>query len=749
MLDAAAEKRDSIATTAVYMATASTNSKIVRQAGRARMDKGKAQSKAVKTAMMEEMTQNSSFVEPEDDDFEVKVHTDSNEDHRGKKRLSSEMEANDPPLKEAAGDAKRRATRTRSSTNRPQIVPEHAAISETASDTYMSDNKDIPPPTLPLSKNGGKLGRKRGSSAARKVSDMSTASKASLRAVPTDTEIDAALEADLNRPLTDDEAEQEVFRGPKTRRLTRSRPKSMQLSASVVPPFPTTQSSTSSVEDNQVEISVEISKMPEIDVALGAIDEDLQSISTSLEEGYSTTVKTITRKAKGKAKVSATRTTTQNQDILTVEKEHSTVHQSTAIEVVLTALDNTLVNEADGEKGDTTQESLKRSAAPPRLKQSKSRQPSHQLTGRDKAELIVSATDTPSELQVEIETPVLSTEMVADNLLFESDPSPMTEARLNPGGKKGKASKKGEKSKKVESPSQQIESILPTSINKADEDHFLLASQNIESEEGGFTLGISRPLALTTNFEETPTARENSAGQVKIAQEGEKAPKGKRGRARPKSKASSSGSQLTQKQDERAPKPQAPPSQKPSKTNTGAVETMASPPRFTAAFSSTSRPPAPKPVVPSPIPSPQSSDAENQPPSSRPSQQRPPLFETSPSRSQAKRIPLAVSTPTTSPSRPHVPSSIETTFPWTTVDIENILLGTPKLAQPPSRILKIGLEDCLSSPEKKMTLEEWIQFNANTGEKNLRNECERLVGRFEGEGNRALKALEGVICSDS
>lgn len=59
-----------------------------------------------------------------------------------------------------------------------------------------------------------------------------------------------------------------------------------------------------------------------------------------------------------------------------------------------------------------------------------------------------------------------------------------------------------------------------------------------------------------------------------------------------------------------------------------------------------------------------------------------------------------------------------------------------------------GMKNGLTSPEKSMTVEEWIKYNAKEGEEKLRNECERLVGRFESEGNRALRALEGIICEE-
>ncbi|MCJ1432304.1 hypothetical protein MMC27_001660 [Xylographa pallens] len=746
MLDAAAEEGDSIATATTNMTTASTTSKVGRQVGTAKIGKGKARIKAVKAAMAEDATQNSSFVEPEDDNFEVKVHTDSIEDFRGKKRPSSEMKDNNPPLEGAADTAKRRATRTRTSTVKPQIVPDHAHSFEAVIDTLMTDTKDLPPPTLPCSKKCGKPGRKRGSSTARKASNMSTASKAFLRGVPSDTEIDAALEADLNRPLTDDDAKKEACSALETRRLTRSCLESKQVSASIAPARETAQSSTITAEDYQVEIRVEIIKVSELDAALGTTDENLHSISTPLEE-HSTTVKTKTRKAKGQAKVSITPKALEKQDILSMEQEHSTVHQPIATEVVPMVPGNNQANEADGDYGDETHEfsTKKRSAGPPKLKQLEPGQPSRQLTGRGKAESIVSIANASSESQLDMATSILTTKMLADKLLCKSDANSMTEDPLKPGRKKGKASKTGQTSKKVDPPSQQIENLSSSSMKRAEEDHYPVSPRIIDSETGEAAVGISVPLASATDFEERPRARESSAGQPNVAQEAEEVSNSKPGRGRPRGKAALSSSRLMQKQDKRTPEFQALPGLGPSTTAVGTVETFASSPRLTATFSPTLQPPTPNPFAPSPTPSPQSSDAENQPPSSRPSQQRPPLFETPPSRQQAERIQLAVSTPNTSLLRRNIASIAQTTFPWTTVDIENILLGSPTAVQPLPKISRAGLKDCLSSPEKKMTVEEWIQFNAKKGEEDLRNECERLVGRFEGEGNRALRALEGRI----
>lgn len=79
------------------------------------------------------------------------------------------------------------------------------------------------------------------------------------------------------------------------------------------------------------------------------------------------------------------------------------------------------------------------------------------------------------------------------------------------------------------------------------------------------------------------------------------------------------------------------------------------------------------------------------------------------------------------------------------MDLESIFLGSPTPGKENHDSLE-GMEGSLTSPEKRMTVEEWIKYNASQGEEKLRNECERLVGRFESEGNRALKALEGIVC---
>ncbi|KAF5673820.1 protein bir1 [Fusarium heterosporum] len=143
----------------------------------------------------------------------------------------------------------------------------------------------------------------------------------------------------------------------------------------------------------------------------------------------------------------------------------------------------------------------------------------------------------------------------------------------------------------------------------------------------------------------------------------------------------------------------------------------------------------------SPSQSPQSSDAENQPPSSK---QR--------SSANPKKVAIApvASTPTrsspmrSSPSKRNVIAGLRSTAPWTELDLEAIF-GTPRNSEENGmeRYLKQG--QALSSPEKQMTVQEWIFYNASEAEKKLKHECESIVNRFESEGTKAMRALEGLV----
>lgn len=169
-------------------------------------------------------------------------------------------------------------------------------------------------------------------------------------------------------------------------------------------------------------------------------------------------------------------------------------------------------------------------------------------------------------------------------------------------------------------------------------------------------------------------------------------------------------------------------------------------------------------------PSPQSSDAENKPPSSRPATVRSSL-----SRRSGERIPLADATPTASPSKRaanRLGGGLQSSLPWEAVDLEAILLASPGTNrmqrqlfdsdahrdaailhqddfQPnmPHKDMARKIKAGLTSPEKKMSVEEWIRHNAQRSEEKLRTECERLVCMFETHGEKAMRSLEGIECA--
>ena len=91
------------------------------------------------------------------------------------------------------------------------------------------------------------------------------------------------------------------------------------------------------------------------------------------------------------------------------------------------------------------------------------------------------------------------------------------------------------------------------------------------------------------------------------------------------------------------------------------------------------------------------------------------------------------------------------------MDLDEILLQSPSDLRAEKENAMTGLlaeavgevkKGDLTSPEKKMTVEEWIMYNASLAEEKLKGECERMVGIFEREGGRAMRVLEGVVCTE-
>ncbi|KAI5210071.1 hypothetical protein E4T39_00418 [Aureobasidium subglaciale] len=165
--------------------------------------------------------------------------------------------------------------------------------------------------------------------------------------------------------------------------------------------------------------------------------------------------------------------------------------------------------------------------------------------------------------------------------------------------------------------------------------------------------------------------------------------------------------------------------------------------------------------------SPQQSDAENQPPSSSAhapltahkgaaslttlnSAIQPKEIFASPTKTT--RVPLAASTPNHSPSRrsPSKFGRLNSTTPWVPSDLESVFFPDSEGENGDAddvfnKLLEVG--GALTSPERKMTVEEWIRSRAELGGSKLKNECERMVMLFEREGNRGLAALNGIQTS--
>lgn len=143
-----------------------------------------------------------------------------------------------------------------------------------------------------------------------------------------------------------------------------------------------------------------------------------------------------------------------------------------------------------------------------------------------------------------------------------------------------------------------------------------------------------------------------------------------------------------------------------------------------------------------PSPSPQSSDAENQPPSSRPPSARPPLAALSPGKGAVQHIPLAPGTPRQVPLSPSKIGGLKSRMPWTAVDVEMIFAPSPDKE---NRNIFAGIQRAeLTSPEKGMSVEEWVRSQAGAAEEKLKAEAERIVSIFEREGGRALGVLEAI-----
>lgn len=154
-------------------------------------------------------------------------------------------------------------------------------------------------------------------------------------------------------------------------------------------------------------------------------------------------------------------------------------------------------------------------------------------------------------------------------------------------------------------------------------------------------------------------------------------------------------------------------------------------------------------------PSPNGSDKENRDSSlNEPSaKQAQPAIVLSPTKTV--KIPLAASTPNRSPRKAMLSPSkqishLTSTKPWTAVDPDIALIPTYLSENDenvePGQLSELLLDAAgdLTSPEKKMTVEEWIRYRAEKSEQDLKRRCELMVSAFEKEGMRALESVHGI-----
>lgn len=643
----------------------------VKKAPKTKKSTAKAKRKGAK-AKQEGSQLASSFVEPEDDDFEVKVQPSPVPAGSSKKRKSEDIsEANDKDMRAEPQlpPKKRRTTRASSIAVQSQEVPIAVPQEHNEQETPMSDVEETQPSLAPAPKRG-KASKKRSST--RKASTASTASKASLRAaVPNDEEIDAALEAELDRPLTDDEGKGETLEidEPRTRRLTRNKPGSKKAAASVASTRRGTRATSVAVDEASV-----LNGYPDI----SNIEDEQRSPVNVIEEvptqKASKTSKAKNSKAKASRNVSSQQ---QTQGKLSENTKDSGPGH----------------DEEDAQGHNPTVEP----------QQPETRVDFPELSARKTRASQVSNGDTNSP---NTRSSVVNTQPTRDDSGHESDTSVISQSRTKHAGKKPSAAVK--KIKRGMKPPSIVSHVEEAAQGSADARP--IETQNEMTPVAGDDTNHAEPDVMTGKVPEEESKALKASKPSKA--------KGRPAKAKAVARKAPAVSSPTQPEI--------------------VVQTPVEPalPQPQSAHST------PRPAL-----SPQSSDAENQPPSSRPEAIRPPLSMQLPSKNQTIKVPLAATTPDSSPIRGNS-SKLQSSFPWTAVDLEQIFHGTPSAGKENDPFFFGGTtnQEILPSPEKKLNVEEWIKFNAQRGEEKLRNECERLVGRFEGEGVRALRTLEGIAC---
>ena len=664
------EEEDSVLTTA-------TNTTVISKSGR-NMAKGKKPAKGRKTkTKKDESVEVSADMEPEDADFEVKIGQPPAA--RGKKRSSEEIYETSTPIDVQPPPAKRRGARnTRGSVTsvNDSFAPSYA---EKDVDAIMTPADDIAPENAVPNR---KRGRPSNAKSQRNVSSASTASKASLRmTIPDDEEIDRALQADLERPLTDEENQEFAAGVFKSRR--ESRVKKSVVAASVAPVRKATRGS-------RIHKNYEMFATGDVSIDDDAIDAELKAIE--LKETMPLP------KAKGSKGKQPRKPSTKQQAAARREAE--------AAQAELNVVEDKILSSSQVKtSGDPPSSSKLRKG-----RKAGSLATSRKPPGRATRASVISTNKGNT-------TAVLASEDDHDSG-NDSDASMASQSTVVRGGAKRRGSSMMKTKTGNKAPSRNIEEIIDRSVDTTASQH------EVEEAPPKKRAGRSKKVV---EAEEIPVMENTQNIASIVSQEPlvqQPATKPSKAKAvKPKGKAKA------------LPDTPMDPEVGPSAQDNRPLE---SPKRV------------PKELTPSL--SPQSSDAENQPPSSKPSN-----IKQAGAKPQASRIPLASSTPTASPSERNIIAGLRSSHPWTAVDLDEILLQSPSDARAEkenttSELLTEAVGKVkkgeLTSPERRMTVEEWIMYNASLAEEKLRGECERMVGIFEREGGRAMRVLEGVVCTE-
>lgn len=674
MIDLAAEEGDSIMTTAT---TATSTGRKMGKAKKAPVAKSrKTRTKKEEPVEVEEAP------EPEDADFEVKVKP-APKPTRGRKRKSDELNQSTMSLIEVEVEApppKRRATRTRGS-----VAVDDSILPE-----------DLP---VQISQAKGKKGRP---SRAKKSSTASILPPMDIDA-SNDDEIYKALEADLERPLSDEEM---PLPPPKQKKNTRG----SKISKADHAMF-----GMEEVHIDEAAIEAELELMEEVELKPLPKAKGVPKGKTARKPS----AKQQAAAAKKAAEAEAAEAEAQAQ-AAEEEEEQRVAEQEASLQIVV-ELENSI--------------SMLHSSpiVKPKKQRANAKRTSRQAHTRATRGFVLSVDDHVAEQREE-----------SGN---ETDASMGSQSTVVRGGgaRRGSVLKKGKGGKKAVS--RNIEEIIQKKPSPVDQDeeevvHAPKGKKDLPLQEIAIPAPDLHVASLQIEMEpEVTPAEEMDEDEAELEPEREvvlSSPLAAKTPSRPQIQQTLTA--MMEHMDETHAAALSKPKQAKGKS-------PMPPPRS----------PTPPPREDTPSQSPQSSDAENHPPSSRPSVTKktptplsvaaaPPSTYASTPRTTTTRVPLA-STPVLSPSKRNIIAGLQSSEPWTAVDLDSIFSRSPanQLGGFGEAVAK-AQEGGLSSPEKKMTVEEWILHNANLAEEKLRSECERMVGAFEQQGGRAMRALEGVEC---